>query len=279
MIRRAQPWLGTLVEITVRDGATATGAEAALQRAIGDAFAEIALVQRLMSFYDPDSDLSRLNRVAPGAVIAVSAHTVQVLRLAEHMRLACDGIFNIACAPQLVRWDCLPAPHAARPAYDPHARVVEVDDDNTVRKLGPGWIDLGGIAKGYAVDLAIAALARAGVQSACVNAGGDLRAIGEHGFEVRLRAPAAPTRAGARLTVREAALATSATYFSAREHEGASVSDLVDGRDGTPMLTKSSVSVRAASCAVADALTKVVLASGRADHPALAVFGATALII
>lgn len=79
--------------------------------------------------------------------------------------------------------------------------------------------------------------------------------------------------------LRGAALATSARYFSARQHAGHAVCALVDGRDGAAIASGASVTVQAGRCAVADALTKVVLASGDAGHPALAAFGATAFII
>jgi thiamine biosynthesis lipoprotein len=74
------------------------------------------------------------------------------------------------------------------------------------------------------------------------------------------------------------ALATSGSYFSARVHEGGVVSALLDARDGRPLVAAASASVRAARCAVADALTKVVLATGDCLHPALAAFGATAFL-
>jgi thiamine biosynthesis lipoprotein len=77
----------------------------------------------------------------------------------------------------------------------------------------------------------------------------------------------------------DAALATSGSYFSAHEHEGAVVSALLDARDGRPLVSSTSVSVQAQRCVVADALTKVVLATGDCTHPALAAFGATAFLI
>ncbi|MBJ7313972.1 FAD:protein FMN transferase [Rugamonas sp. CCM 8940] len=276
MIRRAQPWLGTLVEITVADALP----DEAVQRAISLAFAEVALVHRLMSFHAADSDVARLNRAWPGDMLTVDPHTWRVLELAQRVADQSEQIFNIACAPRLVAWDCLPAPQPEVPAYRPGLTVLRCEAGLRVRKAVPGWVDLGGIAKGYAVDLALAALGDAGIASACVNAGGDLRAIGPLAWPVRLRAPRDPGRAGAVLELRDEALATSASYFSARRHEGRDVSALVDGRDGSALgAAAGSVSVRAASCAVADALTKVVLASGDAAHPALQAFAATALII
>ena len=302
MMRRAQPWLGTLVEISVADALP----DEAVQQAISQAFAEVALVHRLMSFHAADSDVARLNRAWASEVLAVHPHTWQVLRLAQRVADESDHIFNIACAPRLVAWGCLPAPQDEAPSYRPGLTVLRCQAGGTVRKAAPGWVDLGGIAKGYAVDLALAALQRAGVASACVNAGGDLRAIGPDAWPVRLRSPRDPGRVGATLALRDEALATSAGYFSARTHDGQLVCALVDGRDGSPAGVADagvvgggdvdggaaagrragdkaghgpSVSVRAASCAVADALTKVVLASGDVAHPALRAFQATALII
>ncbi|WP_317201387.1 FAD:protein FMN transferase [Janthinobacterium sp.] len=275
MIRRAQPWLGTLVDICINDPLPEQDAHAAAALA----FAEVALVHALMSFHDPASDVARLNRAPAGARVAVHAHTWAVLALAQEVAAASRGIFNIACAAQLVAWDCLPAPGGAAPRYAPRVPVLRVAEAGAVRKLAEGWIDLGGIAKGYAVDLAVAALARAGVRSACVNAGGDLRVLGAAAFPVTLRAPGDPAAGAAQLQLSDAALATSASYFSARGKDGARVSALVDGRDGRPMTGAASATVQAPTCAVADALTKIVLASGDARHPALAVFGAAALII
>lgn len=274
MMRRAQPWLGTLVDIA------AEGEQQAASQAITQAFAEVALVQRLMSFHDAASDVSRLNRAAPGELLQLHPHTWQVLQLAAQMAALSQGLFNIACAPRLVDWLCLPQPDDADlPVYQPALAVYRCEQEPMVRKLAPGWVDVGGIAKGYAVDLAVAALQRAGVASGCVNAGGDLRGFGDCDWPVAVRDPLAPGRTAARALVRDEALATSAAYFTARRHGGRQISALVDGSNGEPLVSSISVSVRAPRCAVADALTKVVLASGDVHHPALAASQASAFII
>ena len=292
MMRRAQPWLGTLVEISIVGmGESAggggpkgpTAAEVAdthaAQLAISSAFAQIAQVQRLMSFHDAASDVSRFNRADAGALLSVDPHTWAVLQLAQQISDASQGIFNIACAPRLVAWDCLPSPAALRPEYDPAQAVLRCEADGMVRKLAPGWIDLGGIAKGYAVDLAIETLRAAGVARACVNAGGDLRVLGDGAWPVAIRDPRAPFRTARTLQLAEGALATSAAYFSAKRHAGQQVCALVDGRNGAPLPGRSSFTVQAPRCAVADALTKVVVASGDTQHPALQAWDATAFII
>jgi thiamine biosynthesis lipoprotein len=270
MIRRAQPWLGTLVEITVDDGAG--------QDAVTRAFAEIARLHALMSFHDRASDIARINRALPGDVVDVDAATYDVLRLALHVADVSGGAFDIACAPWLVDRRILPAPHAARPAPRASAGVFALEDDGRVVKRDAGWIDVGGIAKGYIVDAAVAVLQQAGAIEGCVNAGGDLRAFGTKAFPVAVRSPRAPGQAARHIMLCDEALATSGSYFSARVHEGGVVSALLDARDGRPLVSAASASVRAARCAVADALTKVVLATGDCRHPALAAFGATAFL-
>lgn len=273
MIRRAQPWLGTLVDITVEGTSS--------QDAVTAAFAEIARLHRLMSFHDDASDIARINHARPGDVIEVDAATWQVLRLAETIADRSGGAFDIACAPWLVDRHILPSP---APGQDsPSARrssgVFALDGEGRVRKCGAGWIDVGGIAKGHIVDAAVAVLEAAGVPGGCVNAGGDMRAFGTMRVPVAVRAPAAPGQAARHIMLCDAALATSGSYFSARAQGEGVVSALLDGRDGRPLVATASASVCAARCAVADALTKVVLATGDCDHPALTAFGATAFLL
>ena len=281
MIRRAQPWLGTLVEISVAD-AKAPG-ESRVAIAINAAFAAIALVHRTMSFHDPVSDISAINRLAVGDRIAVDAGTATVLRCAAMLEEISAGMFNIACGEQLAAWGYLPQPSAPATstpdAPAPLQRAVIVIEANEVRRTHAGWIDLGGIAKGYAVDAAVAVLQSHGMASGCVNAGGDLRAFGRQAFTVSVRDPRSPTAVGHTLELRDQALATSACYFSRRDIDGVPHSALIDGTDGQPVVVPTSASVLAPSCMLADGLTKIVMASGDAAHPVLARFNATAFII
>jgi thiamine biosynthesis lipoprotein len=273
MIRRAQPWLGTLVDITA--------AGTSSQDAVSAAFAEVARLHGLMSFHDGASDIARFNRARPGDVVEVDAATWDVLRLAREIADLSGGAFDIACAPWLVDREILPSPaqEQAWPSVRTSAGVFALDDEGYVRKCGAGWIDVGGIAKGYIVDAAVAVLEAAGVPGGCVNAGGDLRAFGAMRVPVAVRAPGSPGRAAHHIMLCGEALATSGSYFSARPHRGGVVSALVDARDGQPLVSNASASVRAARCAVADALTKVVLATGDCTHPLLAALGATAFLI
>lgn len=272
---RAQPWLGTLVDIRIADELEPRQ----LAAAFATAFDRIATVHRLMSFHDADSDVGRINRAAVGVPVALDAHTARVIACALQLHADSDAFFNISCATQLARWAYLPSPAAALPAYVAADCGLLLEADGCLRKTRDVLIDLGGIAKGYAVDVAIAALQQAGIISACVNAGGDVRVLGTTAFAIAIRDPISLTGSTVTVDLTEAALATSATYFSARQIGSRHVSALVDGRSGEAIDTRHSVTVQAADCLHADALTKVVMASGDVRHPSLARHGAQAFLL
>jgi thiamine biosynthesis lipoprotein len=274
MKRRAQPWLGTLVDISIADPIDDTHSAAAFEAA----FERIAAIHHRMGFHDPASDVSRINRAAVGEAVPVAADTRHVLVTAALLTEASASIFNIGCATQLMAWELLPKAHSTQP-YLPGDCGLEIAPDGSVTKTRPLVIDLGGIAKGYAVDQAIEALQQAGIASACVNAGGDLRVLGDTPFAIAVRDPGAITTARASVEVANAALATSACYFSRRRIGPDSISALVDGRSGAAIDNALSVSVSAPTCMLADALTKIVMATGDAAHPLLARFGAQAFIL
>jgi FAD:protein FMN transferase len=253
-VRRARPLLGTRVEIAAggcRD-------ERSLHAAIDEAFACIERVQQLMSYQDADSDVSRLNRTAPHRALAVNPHTYRVCEAALQFARESEGAFDPTVAARLEEFGILP--HAGN-AADAHAtwRDIELCGDNHIRLHRSLRIDLGGIAKGYAVDRAIAVLQKRDIENALVNAGGDMRVIGSRPQFAHLRHPEAPLHTAHTLTLQNAALATSAAYFSRRASSTGEVSALIDARSGEPYVGRRSVSVRAFECMSADALTKVVL--------------------
>lgn len=174
--------------------------------ALEAAFAAIAKVHALMSAQDPASDVGRLNRARPGEHVRVHPWTRRVLRKADELRHATGGLF-----------DC---------------------------RAG-GCLTLDGIAKGFAVDQAVAALRAAGVRSGTVSAGGDLRVFGEKPERVHVRDSAG--RLHDMGVLRDAAVASSDS------------SRIVDPRSGRACAAGRTISVVAADCMTADALTKVAL--------------------
>jgi thiamine biosynthesis lipoprotein len=249
-LRRARPLLGTLVDIT----ACGRGREAELHAAIDAAFARIAKVHALMSYHHPDSDVSRLNLGALKVPQRVDVHTYKVCEAALKIAASSHGAFDPTVAPRLEASDLLPP---CELPWDRSAswRDIELCGAERVRFHRPLRIDLGGIAKGYAVDLAVGELQRFPLESVLVNAGGDLRLAGRLPRFVHIRHPRRPLQSAHTLALQNTALATSAAYFSRRGTHSA----LIDARSGTPYLGDRSVSVRASECMAADALTKVVL--------------------
>lgn len=220
--RRAQPWLGTLVEIGVPQGSAHEGL---VNQAIQDAFAVVAQVHRCMSRFEPDSDVSRFHQAAVGEAVRINGHTARVLALAEELHDLTEGVFDVALGTGRWRLD--------------QAHWFKLDETTQV--------DLGGIAKGYAVDVAMTALQDRQIPVAWVNAGGDLRVMGTD-LPVELRdEQTGGVRPWAR--IRDAALATS--YF------GVGAGSQLHGQAQALHVT-----VAADRCAVADALTKVVARVG-----------------
>ena len=265
-IRRCRPLLGTFVEVAARADSPER-ASAALEAA----FAAVSRVQRLMSFHDPASDVSRMNRDAVREAVEVDPWTLRVLEAARDLHARTRGVFDVAVAPWLQRWGYLPDTPACRaPARRACAEAAfELLAGRRVRFRRPAAIDLGGIAKGFAVDRAVEALVREGAASGVVNAGGDLRVFGGEPSALHVRHPGEPGRLLPLGTLRDGAFATSADTFTRRRWRGRAVSPLVDPTNGRPCVGARSASVQAPTCLVADALTKVVMILGRRSAPIL----------
>lgn len=177
--RRQRPILGTFVEI----GVLLIGARA--HAAIDAGFTAIETLERLLSFHDPASELSRLN-AAPGVEVALSSASLRVLALAMRMMRASAGLFDCTVGGALVHQGVLPD-HGG-PAPLPHGEVDDVAfAPGRALLRRPLRITLDGIAKGYAVDRAIQAMRRYGASAGWVNAGGDLRAFGSASVPVERR--------------------------------------------------------------------------------------------
>ena len=271
-VRRCRPLLGTFVEIAASHAST-DGAH----RAVDAAFDEVALVHRRMSFHDPDSDVGRLNCEALDRAVAVHPATFEVLRWARLVAEGSDGCFDVTVAGELVRRGMLPRPRSPHePSAEGSWRDVELLDGDRVRFHRPIWIDLGGIAKGYAVDRAIERLASLGATQGCVNAGSDLRVKGPRTEQVRLRPTAAPGRPAAVVGLANGSLASSSGGLGERRDPERLPGLHVHGARRHRMGSRTFVCVMADRCVIADALTKVVLGTRNRGAAILRQYGATA---
>lgn len=247
-MQRAQPWLGTLVDI-----AASAPDQGALSAAIDRAFARVAAIHAVMGFHDAASELSQVNRNATHDWVPLSADLARVLAAACEFAHASNGAFDPSIAPWLVASGQLPRHDDCANYASPDWRAIELDGDR-VRFTQPLLLDLGGIAKGYAVDAALAVLHDAGLTRARVNAGGDLARFGDTAAPVRVRHPLHPTQMLQLAELQNGAVATSAGYYQ----NGAS--PLRNPGSGAELCRHDSISVFAPDCMTADALTKIVAA-------------------
>jgi thiamine biosynthesis lipoprotein len=250
--------------------------------AVEAAFAVVAEVHRLMSFHEAASDVSRLNRSAARGAVLVHPWTYQVLEMAAEMNRRSAGAFNIGVAPRLQQSGQLPCEPDAAPsaAGVPSGQAIELLADNHVRFACPSvMIDLGGIAKGFAVDRAIEELRSHGVRSAIVNAGGDLAAFGPDARAIHIRDPRSPGELMCQVEVSNQALASTARRFDPFYSTDTADTAVIEPETQMPARAVHGATVCAPSCMIADALTKVVMIAGRRAAAPLAHFRASAIFV
>jgi thiamine biosynthesis lipoprotein len=278
-VRRSEPLLGTFVTITVYGENRER-----LNAAVSAAFEEFRRIDGLMSIHRADSELSQVNARASVEPVVVSADLWRVIAKAQDIAEQTEGSFDITIRPLADLWGFiwqeyrLPTDEQLK-AVLPRVnyRLIELDaEKRTVHLLGAGVsLDLGGIAKGYAVDCAIEKLRSIGVTHAMVKAGGDLRVIGvprgKTNWIVQLEDPG---KKGSRIKIplRDAALSTSGNYENYFELDGARYSHILNPRTGRPVQGIAACTVIAPTCMESDAMATACFVYG--VEKSLAKFGA-----
>jgi thiamine biosynthesis lipoprotein len=255
---RCKPLLGTFVEIQVGD-------EEPSSIALDEAFLAIEQVQSLMGFHNPESALSQINARSHLEPVRIHPWIAEVLTIAQEIHLQSQGIFNCGIGHRLVEAGLLPR----------HLNLSSQSFGGIEHLLL--CLDLGGIAKGYAVDKAVEVLVSHGIQAASVNAGGDMRIYGEHAQEIHIRNPSNPQELIQIGSIKIGALATSSLYFAKRDADAKSF--MFNPLSEEHIEFSESYSVITDKCVYADALTKVVSISGNTQHPCLSHFSAQAIKI
>ncbi|MBU6400159.1 MAG: FAD:protein FMN transferase [Verrucomicrobia bacterium] len=252
---------------------------ATAQSAANAAFDRIAQLNDIMSDYDPDSELSRLSRSSgQGRWVKVSDDLWRVLRQAQALATRTDGAFDVTVGPCVRLWRTarrvkrLPDPavlHAAMNAVG--YQKLQLDPKTHAVKLRvPGMqLDLGGIAKGYAVDAAVATLRQHGIDRALVSGGGDMAMSGpppgKLGWRVALLPLDAPNAPPPRFVLlANAAISTSGDTFQRLEINGTRFSHIVNPHTGIGLTDHSLVTVIARNGLTSDSLTKPVSVLGPA---------------
>ena len=249
---------------------------AALARIVDAAFDEVDRIDRLMSHYKPESALSRLNREAAGGPVRVDPELFGLI--AESLRYSreSDGAFDITVGPLMKAWgffrgggrvpgDDELAELRGRVGF---AHVVLDPAQETIRFDRPGVeLDLGGIAKGYAVDRAVDLLRRQRVVAALVSAGGStIFALGappdKPAWEVGVQDPVDPDATALTVRLKDRALSVSGSYEKSFEKDGIRYSHIMDPRAARPVQGMLSVAVLAETGTAGDALDDAFFVEG-----------------
>lgn len=258
-LKRVRPLLGTYVEIELWSEAPVE----AIQAWITAGFETVAEIERLMSYHQPGSDLARLNRARPEAWIDLDLRTAVVLQASNELFADSGGVFDIRCGAALAQQGVIP-PSADGPFHMPACDAgppVQICGTR-VRKTGPWLMDLGGIAKGYAVDCAVERIQRLSsgfCGGGIVNAGGDLRAWGDSLVPVAAKVYALGCAWVRPFKLTEMAVATSSTRRRVDGSSFLSPAAQIQMPEGKLLKEGRTVTVLADRCLWSDALTKVVL--------------------
>jgi FAD:protein FMN transferase len=250
--------------------------QAAAEKASKAAFKRVAELDLIMSDYRPTSELMRLCQKAGTDPVKVSDDLFLVLSKAEEVSKLSDGAFDVTVGPIVKLWRLsfrtqkMPDKEKLTKALDlvGYQKVHLHVDNKTVKLDKPGMqLDLGGIAKGYAADRALAVLTENGIDRALVAASGDIAVSGPppnaEGWTIAI-APLNPDKDKPEKSVvlHDAAVSTSGDAEKYVEIDGKRYSHVVDPRTGLGLTQRMSVTVIAKQGISADSMTKILCVLG-----------------
>lgn len=266
-IRRSRIMMGTVVEIMA-----AGGDGSLIEAAVESAFAEMERLDKQLSRYNANSEVSQLSRSTEGGEL--SAQAVEVIELGLELSRKSGGAFDMT----LGRLKSLWAFDQEKPRIPTSAEISEALSGTgpqaltlkgrQLHKQNPQLqLDLGGVAKGYAVDRAVAILRQHGVASASVNAGGDMYLLGqrqERDWRIGIQHPRQDNGVLETIQVRDRAVVTSGDYERFFEKDGVRYHHIFDPQTGLPARACQSVTIITDSVARGDALATAVFVLGPA---------------
>lgn len=246
--------------------------DAVARRGIDAVMAEMRRIDQLMSPYKPDSELSRVNARAAREPVVVGRELFDLIQRSLEFSRLTDGAFDITFASvghmydyrQHQRPDRKDVEHAL-PAIDYHHLVLDQTRQSIAFKREGVRIDLGGIAKGYAVENGATILRRLGIVHAEVNAGGDSRILGDHKgrpWVVGVQDPRDEKRIVVQIPLVDEAISTSGDYERYFEQDGVRYHHIINPSTGGSASGVRSVSVIGPEGTSTDALSTSVFVLG-----------------
>ncbi len=268
-LERTAAIMGTRIKVELNAPDEGTGA-----KAIDAVLGEFHRIDRLMSPYQERSELARVNREASQAPVKVSSEFFRLLQRSLEFSRLTQGAFDITFASVGHHYDYRKgiAPSDTQIASDlpkiDYRHIVLDPDRQTVFFSQKGVrIDLGGIAKGYAVDRAIGLLQSRGIEQALVSAGGDSRILGDHDgrpWNIGIRAPRDRHALVAVLPLNDSAVSTSGDYERFFEAGGIRHHHIISPKTGRSAGDVQSVTIIGPDATSTDALSTSVFVMGPA---------------
>lgn len=257
---------GTYLEIISRDA-----------RAAGVAYREFKRLDKIFNFYDPASELSRLNRTY-NKKFKASPELFELIKLSKQLNTITNGAFDVSCGNLYFFWNELihkgniqefPSKETIDKIMETcgmdKIRINEADSTIAIEKEGLR-IDLSAIAKGYMVDKAASALQKRGIKDTIINAGGDIYCLGTNRgipWSVGIRNPGELGGVFQNESLFNEAMATSGSYEQFFDFQGKRYSHIIDPNTGYPVSTNIlSVSVITKNCTTADGFATAFFVSG-----------------
>ena len=272
-LEASRPLFGTWVRVVARDSDPTRAA-----RGLDDAFAAMRRVDTTMSIHRADSDVSRVNAAAGRHAVRVDAAVIDVVAHACAAAERSGGAYDPTILPLMHAFGFYGA--ASPSAAYPGARILDaararvdwrqVEIDRPAGTIGltvaGAGLDLGSIGKGWAVDVAVAALRAAGVRHGLVDVGGNVYGLGSpdddaDGWDVGVFHPVGGGLERV-FVLRDAAVATSGNHEQSRVLGGVRVGHLLDPRRGAPADGPLAASVVAATGTASDTLSTVAFLLG-----------------
>ena len=262
--------MGTMASVTV-----AAGYRERLPQSAEVVRAVFRRIESELSTYQRDSEISRLAEAAGRSPLKLSAETYRVLELSKEYGELTLGAFDVTVAPLVRLWGFggqarhnTPAPELIQERLRlVDFRKIELSEGTGFLPAGMS-VDLGGIGKGYAVDLAYEALRRSGFGAAMVDLGGNIRVLGraepEENWMIGVRNPFDKEQVLGKISLIDGmAVATSGNYERFVEMSGRRYSHIIDPRTGYPVEGMAGVTVISLNATIADALSTGFFVLGR----------------
>ena len=260
--KRTQLAMGTFVEIEVRDLD-----QQAANSAIDSAFAEVLRIHDHYSPFNEDGPLWNINH-SEASPVPITTELHHLLQVCDTINAVTGGAFDPTVEPLISLWKIW-GDNPAIPADEEIVQTLEVcgwdrlefTDDLTLKREAGVMFSFGAVAKGYAVDRVVEILAKQGVQRALVNAGGEIRTLGD-GWIVGIQHPSLVQELLFSIMLSDNSVATSGDYEQFHEEKGRRYHHILNPATGYPATASHSVTVVAPTCIKADAYATGVFVLG-----------------